>query len=75
MSREGVSIAARDRARRLQAALGDGATVLMGCTLVVLHEPPRRAAASVPATSAEAVANDGTAAATIAGLVGAERRR
>lgn len=74
MSREGVSIAARDRARRLQAALGDGATVLMGCTLIVLHQPPRRAAASVPA-GAEAAANDGTAATTIAGLVGAERRR
>ena len=43
MSREGVSIAARDRARRLQAALGEGAMVLMGCTRVVLHEAPRRA--------------------------------
>ena len=34
-------VAARDRARRAQAALGDGVAVLMGCTLVVLGEAPR----------------------------------
>ena len=62
MSREGVSIAARDRARRLQAALGEGATVLMGCTLVVLHEAPRRPPATGPASTANAAANDGVAA-------------
>lgn len=58
MSREGVSIAARDRARRLQAALGEGATVLMGCTLIVLHEAPRRTVASAPTASGAAAAND-----------------
>ena len=72
MSREGVSIAARDRARRLQALLGEGATVLMGCTLVVLHEAPRRTIASGPTGAAEPAANDGAAA---TGRLGAERRR
>ena len=71
MSREGVAIAARDRARRLQAALGEGATVLMGCTLVVLHEPPQRTVATCP--SANAAANDG--AADAANRAAAERKR
>jgi hypothetical protein len=60
MSREGVMIAARDRARRLQAALGEGTTVLMGCPLVVLHDPPRRAMASGPAPAVNDAA-DGAA--------------
>jgi len=55
MSREGVMIAARDRARRLQEALGGGATVLLGCSLVVLHEAPRR---TVSATAAAAANED-----------------
>jgi len=75
MSREGVSIAARDRARRLQAALGDGATVLMGCTLVVLHEAPRRAVVSGPAAAASAASNDGAAPTPVASLAAAEPRR
>jgi hypothetical protein len=54
VSREGAMIAARDRARRQQAALGQGATVLLGCPLVVLHAPPRRAVAA----STAAAAND-----------------
>jgi hypothetical protein len=48
-------LAARDRARRLQAALGEGAApALMGCTLVVLLEAPRvtLAAAAAPAANA-----------------------
>jgi hypothetical protein len=60
MSREGVSIAARDRARRLQAALGEGATVLLGCTLVVLQEPARRAVVEAPRLAR--AANDAVAA-------------
>jgi hypothetical protein len=74
MSREGVTIAARDRARRLRAALGEGATVLMGCTLVVLNEAPRRTVASAPAAPAGAAANDAAGGTATAGLVGTERR-
>jgi hypothetical protein len=59
VSREGVMIAARDRARRLQAALGEGAAALMGCTLVVLEQPPRRASGT--GTGAAAAANEDAA--------------
>ena len=55
MSREGVMLAARDRARRLQASLGDGATsALMGCTLIVLLDAPRTTLSQAPATAANA---------------------
>jgi len=70
MSREGAMIAARDRARRLNAALGQGATVLMGCALVVLDDPPRQAAAAPAAASP---ANDATAGG--AARAGSERAR
>jgi hypothetical protein len=75
MSREGVSIAARDRARRLQAALGEGATVLMGYSLIVLNKSPRRAVASGPAAPGNVAANDAADGTATAGLAGAERRR
>jgi hypothetical protein len=52
VSREGAMIAARDRARRLQAALGEGVPVLLGCPLVVLHASPRRAVAASTAAAA-----------------------
>jgi hypothetical protein len=52
VSREGAMIAARDRARRLQAALGRGAPVLLGCPLVVLHASPRCAVAAGTAAAA-----------------------
>lgn len=63
MSREGVMLAARDRARRLQATLGEGAApALMGCTLVVLLETPRATVSVAPATAANAPLAAGVAA-------------
>jgi hypothetical protein len=73
MSREGVAIAARDRARRLQAALGEGATVLLGCTLVVLQEPPRQALAAAP--QPDRAANDAHGGAERPPATAAERVR
>jgi hypothetical protein len=71
MSREGAMLAARDRARRLQASLGDGATpVLMGCTLVVLLEAPRATLAPAPAAAANA-----PLAATVTAKAAADRTR
>jgi hypothetical protein len=49
MSREGVMLAARDRARRMQAALGERPPELLGCKLIVLMEAPRAAAIATPA--------------------------
>lgn len=54
MSREGLRIAARDRARRLEAALGPGVTVLMGCPLVVLGGAPPTMVDAAPAPAANA---------------------
>ncbi|MBS0374384.1 MAG: hypothetical protein JSR73_07360 [Proteobacteria bacterium] len=54
MSREGLRIAALDRARRQAAELGDGAVVLMGVPLVVLREAPQRRAAPLPEEAANA---------------------
>jgi hypothetical protein len=45
-------VAARDRARRLQALLGPQTPVLMGQSLVVLIEPPRETVAAAPADAA-----------------------
>lgn len=65
MSREGARIAALDRARRLQAALGADAPVLMGCTLIVLHDAPRRAVTAVAPAANEPQAAAGAAAAKL----------
>ncbi len=73
MSREGVAIAARDRARRLQAALGDGATVLLGCTLVVLEEPARRVVAAGPQPAR--AANDAVAGGELHPVAAVEQAR
>ena len=75
MSREGATIAARDRARRLQAALGEGATVLLGCPLVVLHASPPRAVAALTAPAANEDAPAWTGDAGAAGGPAGERAR
>ncbi len=54
MSREGLRIAALDRARRAQALLGDGVVVLMGVPLVVLHGAPQRQGSPPPQPAANA---------------------
>lgn len=45
-------IAARERARRLQAALGEDAPVLMGCSLGVLLTTPHQVVAANPDAAA-----------------------
>jgi len=51
-------VAARERARRLQALLGPQTPVLMGQSLVVLIEPRRETIAAAPAAAANAPAAD-----------------
>lgn len=58
MSREGLRIAALDRARRQAAELGEGAVVLMGVPLVVLRDAPRRRSAPCTAEAANAATGE-----------------
>jgi hypothetical protein len=68
-------IAARDRARRLQAALGEGAPMLMGCSLIVLHGAPQRTIATRAAAAANEDAPDPAAGAGATSRPVAERVR
>jgi hypothetical protein len=74
MSREGVMLAARERARRAQVALGEGAPVLMGYTLVALMATPRGVSPARPAAAANASPGD-PAAVPEASPAGASRAR
>lgn len=68
MSREGLRIAALDRARRQAADLGDGAVVLMGVPLVVLHEAQRRRATPLPGEAANAETDEGPRVSAVPGI-------